>query len=768
MISLVGSGTALAANISGRVFEDANFAGTASDWDGGVSDLALGNVDVELYDNANTFLATTNTAADGTFTFSGLANATYKVRVRSATVGDADTPAKGTFNACVPASCANPLPEMTWGNGAALYGGQSATVDDTATGDNAGPGDTYVSVTVSGADVANVNFGFAYNLIVNTSDDANALTARSKQGSLRQFIKNANAIGSAGGTTANSSRFRIPAALLVGGVATISPLSELPILSDGGTILDATTQTADIGDTNAAGPEVEIEGTSAGAARGFHILSTANNKIKGFVINRFSINGVAIRGAGADSNQVEGNYIGTDSTGTLARPNGPTPASTIDGNGVIIRQGGQSNTVGGPTAAERNVISGNLNLGVFITDSGTNNNVVIGNYIGTDRTGTAALPNGSATTNGWGVVVSQGAQNNRIGGSTVQEENIVAFNFREGVVFSDPGSTGNRAQKNLIRNNQLSGVWINTGANSSKIYQNTIYNNGTAAGAGNGDGIRIVAGITGTVAQNNLLTNNDGWGINDGSGAATIGYDDYFGNVSGACNGCAIGTGSITTDPQYVNAAGGNFSLTQCTSPAINAGTDLGVDQPDMNGATPGNYNGNAPEMGAYETVCITLSLVKQVWEVGGAAPLALTNGSPGSVTVPSGQTVVFLIYIKNPNPAAFSDIRFSDVLDVTAAGFDYVPGSLVRTAAASPPADTATDKQIFDATAPGTGTAMTDAADGDVASACDTGAGACPGSVLNRVTVGNTTGLAPAQANGPLALSANTTFAVRFRAVKK
>ena len=174
----------VASAITGGVFEDANFAGTASGWDGGAADLGLANVDVELYNaGTNAYIASTTTAAGGTFTFGNVANGNYKVRVRSATIGDADTPPKGALNATVPATWPYPLAEMTWGNGVALYGGQSATVDDTATGDNAGPGDTFVTVTVSGADVTGVDLGFAYNLIVNAGSDANADTARSKQGS---------------------------------------------------------------------------------------------------------------------------------------------------------------------------------------------------------------------------------------------------------------------------------------------------------------------------------------------------------------------------------------------------------------------------------------------------------------------------------------------------------------------------------------------------------------------------------------------------------
>ena len=56
-------------------------------------------------------------------------------------------------------------------------------------------------------------------------------------------------------------------------------------------------------------------------------------------------------------------------------------------NGVDIVYGAQNNTVGGTTAAARNVISGNLHEGVLIGFAGTANNVVEGNFIGTDATG---------------------------------------------------------------------------------------------------------------------------------------------------------------------------------------------------------------------------------------------------------------------------------------------------------------------------------------------------------------------------------------------
>ncbi len=89
--------------------------------------------------------------------FAGLADGGYKVRARSATLGDADTPPAGGLHPTVPTTWPYPLPEMTWGHAAALIGGQDPDMDDTATGDDSGPGDTWVAVTVSGGDMRSVH-----------------------------------------------------------------------------------------------------------------------------------------------------------------------------------------------------------------------------------------------------------------------------------------------------------------------------------------------------------------------------------------------------------------------------------------------------------------------------------------------------------------------------------------------------------------------------------------------------------------------------------
>ncbi|NIV36023.1 MAG: hypothetical protein GWN58_43205, partial [Anaerolineae bacterium] len=94
------------------------------------------------------------------------------------------------------------------------------------------------------------------------------------------------------------------------------------------------------------------------------------------------------------------------------------------------------------------MISGNLDHGVGIGNSGTDGNAVKGNYIGTDAWGTAALPNGQA-----GVIIFSGAKNNSVGGIAAGgERNVIAYNNEDGVqVHAQHGdTTGNTIRGNSI------------------------------------------------------------------------------------------------------------------------------------------------------------------------------------------------------------------------------------------------------------------------------------------------------------------------------
>src|SRR5207245_6428922 len=95
---------------------------------------------------------------------------------------------------------------------------------------------------------------------------------------------------------------------------------------------------------------------------------------------------------------------------------------------------------GGSTAAARNVISGNGGS-ILIENAGTTGNLVQGNYVGTDITGTKALPNGD------GILIEQ-TSNNTIGGSTAGSGNLISGNGLYGVAL--PDATGNQVQGNFI------------------------------------------------------------------------------------------------------------------------------------------------------------------------------------------------------------------------------------------------------------------------------------------------------------------------------
>jgi Ca2+-binding RTX toxin-like protein len=99
------------------------------------------------------------------------------------------------------------------------------------------------------------------------------------------------------------------------------------------------------------------------------------------VINRFQASAILLEtGTG---HVIEGNFIGTDPTGKTALPN--------IGIAVLALQGG-TNTIGGTSASARNIISGNNDTGIELRGSGSR---VLGNFIGVDATGTNALGNGS-------------------------------------------------------------------------------------------------------------------------------------------------------------------------------------------------------------------------------------------------------------------------------------------------------------------------------------------------------------------------------------
>ena len=131
-------------------------------------------------------------------------------------------------------------------------------------------------------------------------------------------------------------------------------------------------------------------------------------------------------------NVVEGNYIGTDVSGVKALGNFVA--------GVYITAGPTNNSIGGSASGAGNLISGNVGPGVEVTDAGSNDNVIQGNLIGTDYTGTVALANQSPAV-AW--YKAEGNAEDSIGANNGQLVGGVSFAAGEvGQAFNLDGSTG--------------------------------------------------------------------------------------------------------------------------------------------------------------------------------------------------------------------------------------------------------------------------------------------------------------------------------------
>src|SRR5208337_3414406 len=141
------------------------------------------------------------------------------------------------------------------------------------------------------------------------------------------------------------------------------------------------------------------------------------------------------------------NLIGTDVTGTKALRNG--------GDGILIsftagttNPSSLGNTIGGTTAAARNIISGNQTDGVeiYAPNGGGSGNLILGNFIGTDITGATALGNVSN-----GISINE-ASNNTVGG-TGNAANTIGFNSDDGIEITGSGATANVVLGNYIGTN---------------------------------------------------------------------------------------------------------------------------------------------------------------------------------------------------------------------------------------------------------------------------------------------------------------------------
>ena len=214
-------------------------------------------------------------------------------------------------------------------------------------------------------------------------------------------------------------------------------------------------------------------------AFGIIIANSGNNTIGGnTAYERNIISGniesaILINGTGAEYNTVTGNYIGVDSTGL----------NILDNHvGVLIKTNADNNTIGGTTPGERNIISGNSEIGVYIESS--DSNIVMGNYIGPDATGTGMLAIGDTLFQANGIELNTVAKYNIIGGSTPEERNIISGNRVYGMIFygqtSENSLIGNYIGTDVTGNVAMpnaTGICVDASSNHNYIYNNVLSGN---------------------------------------------------------------------------------------------------------------------------------------------------------------------------------------------------------------------------------------------------------------------------------------------------
>lgn len=482
------------------------------------TDTPIPSLNVELWfdqDNNNWLyygdwtVATTTTDAQGRYRFDRLHPASYTVLIpqgeyfygrpltglRTATgndpAPDPDTDLGGDDNGwLLEREDLHVRGTVTWACTLTATGEPDVAVD----GDGSGSNQT---VDLGFSAVAGTTY------VVTSTDDAGP-------GTLRAAIIAANAHPGHDTIT-----FQIPGP----GPHTIRPTSWLPELYEAVTV-DATTQTGYAGT-----PLVELDGQSAGGGVIGLRLFGGWSEVRGLCVNRFSGGGLHLAYGG--DNRIAGCFIGTDLSGTRA----PMPFQgcycyagiTVDSTG---------NVIGGTDAADRNLLSG-YDTGVWIRGR---ENRVVGNYIGTDVTGTLALKNDRG-------IYIEGAQANQIGGAEAGARNLVSGNNIGVAVYGQ----GNRVQGNLI-GTDASGLLALPNSQGLTLYFATeSVIGGTAPGEGN-----VISGNSTAVevrqSERNLLQGNLiglnalGTAAVPGSGAGITFYEN---NADNRIGGVESGAGNV-------------------------------------------------------------------------------------------------------------------------------------------------------------------------------------------------------------------------------
>ena len=298
--------------------------------------------------------------------------------------------------------------------------------------------------------------------VTNTND--------SGSGSLRQAILDANA-----NPGLDTIAFDIPGTA----VHTIAPASSLPLITDP-VVIDGYSQpgsspnTLTVGDdavllieidaSSGVNPVLDLNGPSGG--------DSSRSTIRGIVLSHMAADGIQVGSGfenGSNDDVIEGNFLGTDPTGSISLAAG-SPISCESSSGT---------TIGGTTPAARNVIA-TTSVAIYLNICSSN--IVQGNYIGLNAAGNAALPIFE------GIQMIQGADSNVIGGTAPGAGNVIGGFVSDGIgigTSAGPGD-GTIIQGNFIGTDATGTAPLGTGTAGVIVGSgNGTVIGGSAAGAGN-------------------------------------------------------------------------------------------------------------------------------------------------------------------------------------------------------------------------------------------------------------------------------------------
>ena len=369
--------------------------------------------------------------------------------------------------------------------------------------------------------------------------------------------------------------------------------------------LSISDESQDVLEGNFIGTDTEGNEALPNAMGGLSLFSGRGNTVGGSLAGSGNVvsgnQGDGIIATDEAQDLIEGNLIGTTSSGTEALPN--------TGDGLMLLNttddaGDASNTIGGSTAASRNVISGNANNGIYLLSTpgfsggieyyySLTQDVLEGNFIGTNLSGDGALPNG-----GNGVDLSGGSEDT-IGGTTAGAANIISGNQGDGIAIGDNQDV---VEGNLIGTDSAGDEALPNGGDGIDLgggSKNTI--GGTTAAAANiisgnrGNGIEI--GENQDVVEGNFIGTDsagpaalpnasDGVDVSGGNDNTIGGTADGAGNTIANNLGSGVevddGQNGILGNAIYANTKGGiylNYGNDEQASPLLTLlqTTDEGV-----------------------------------------------------------------------------------------------------------------------------------------------------------------------------------------------